>query len=175
MSVTSGHNDMTMAVRKKVKTLVEVNSSGAEAATMKRLSQMLAIRQKAASQSSNTEQMLIDVVRAGVPKAAYDRALLTTGISPDELAGFLHISPRTLRRYVSNQILPPEQSERMVALARLYTRGEEVFGSLERFKDWMSRPQLVSGEKSPTSLLDTSIGIGMITDELGRIEHGVFA
>ena len=66
-------------------------------------------------------------------------------------------------------------SERMVELASLYSRGEEVFESLERFREWMGRPQLAFGNVAPKTYLDTSIGIGMIMDELGRIEHGIFA
>jgi uncharacterized protein (DUF2384 family) len=31
------------------------------------------------------------------------------------------------------------------------------------------------GNKKPKQFLDTSLGIAMIMDELGRIEHGIFA
>lgn len=163
-----------MAAKKSGRVLVSA-SREAEVSSRKRLSYMLALRQKADDAGANMEQMLIDVVRSGITKGAYERIVTTTGIPSDELADMLHISPRTLRRYEPGQILPPEQSERMVEIARLYSRGEEVFGSLERFKEWMSRTQIAFGDKSPTTLLDTSIGIGMITDELGRIEYGIFA
>lgn len=174
MSVTLGHNGKLMAVKKSGKAQSAPIQADGESATMKRLSYLLALKQKAEDTGTNMEQMLIEVVRSGITKGAYERIVTTTGIPSDDLADMLHISPRTLRRYEGRQILPPEQSERIVEIARLYSRGEEVFGDLERFKEWMGRPQLVFGRKSPTSLLDTSIGIGMITDELGRIEHGIF-
>jgi putative toxin-antitoxin system antitoxin component (TIGR02293 family) len=123
----------------------------------------------------NSAQMLVDLVRAGVTRRAYDKMLAATGLSNTELADLIHISDRTLRRYKPDQTFSAEQSERMVELASLYSRGAEVFETLERFKEWISRPQIAFGNEAPKSYLDTSIGIGMIMDELGRIEHGIFA
>jgi putative toxin-antitoxin system antitoxin component (TIGR02293 family) len=54
-------------------------------------------------------------------------------------------------------------------------RGEEVFGEMNLFKEWMNRNLRALGNKKPKEFLDTSIGIHFIMDELGRIEHGVFA
>ena len=117
----------------------------------------------------------IALVRAGIRRSALDAMINVTGFSIPEFARLIHLSDRTLRRYTPHQHLPPEQSERMVALASLYSRGEEVFGSMERFKIWMGTSQIAFGDEQPKNFLDTIIGIGMITDELGRIEQGVFA
>ena len=92
-----------------------------------------------------------------------------------EMASIIHTSDRTLRRYTPQQKLSQEQSERMVEMARLYSRGEEVFGTMEQFRQWMDSVLLPFGNKKPKEFLDTSLGIAMIMDELGRIEHGIFA
>ena len=117
----------------------------------------------------------IALIREGLPKNALDNIVNIAGLSITEVAQIIHTSDRTLRRYTSKQKLDAEQSERVLELARLYSRGEEVFGNMELFKSWMSREVMVLGDKKPKTFLDTSLGIEMLMDELGRIEQGVFA
>lgn len=117
----------------------------------------------------------ITVIRGGVPKRALDNLMGITGITTGEIAGIIRTSDRTLRRYTSQQKLNPEQSERIIELARLYSRGEAVLGSLESFKQWMDSTIMALGNKKPKEFLDTSLGIKMLMNELGRIEQGIFA
>ena len=117
----------------------------------------------------------ISIIRAGIPKRAMTHLMEVADISLIEMASIIHTSDRTLRRYTENQKLSQEQSERMVEMARLYSRGEEVFGSMNDFKIWMDSILLPFGNKKPKEFLDTSLGIAMIMDELGRIQYGIFA
>ncbi len=117
----------------------------------------------------------INRIREGIPKAALDHLAAIIGFSGAEMAGIVHTSDRTLRRYSPDQKLTADQSERIVELAKLYARGAEVFDSLELFKTWMSTPIDALGAKRPNEFLDTSMGIDLLMDELGRIEHGIFA
>jgi uncharacterized protein (DUF2384 family) len=72
----------------------------------------------------------INVIRTGIPKQAMNHLMDVADISLAEMASIIHTSDRTLRRYSSQQKLSQDQSERMVEMARLYSRGEEVFGSM---------------------------------------------
>ena len=117
----------------------------------------------------------INCIREGVPKKALDNLIDITGISSTEMSGIIRTSDRTLRRYSPKQKLNAEQSERVIELAKIYSRGEEVFGTLDTFKEWMSSSVMALGNKKPKEFLDTSMGIEMLMDELGRIEHGIFA
>ena len=117
----------------------------------------------------------IDCIREGVPKKALDNLVDITGISATELPGIIHTSDRTLRRYSDKQKLNAVQSERVIEIAKLYSRGEEVFGDLSNFKDWMSTSIMALGNKKPKEFLDTSLGIDILMNELGRIEQGIFA
>ena len=121
------------------------------------------------------ENDFIDIIRTGIPKQAMTRLMDVAEISLNEMAAIIHTSDRTLRRYTPQQKLSQDQSERMIEMARLYTRGEEVFGTMELFREWMDTTLLPLGNKKPKTFLDTSLGIGMLMDELGRIEHGIFA
>ncbi len=116
----------------------------------------------------------ITVIKKGIEKRSLDRLMELTDISTDEMAQILHTTDRTLRRYNDNTLLNSEQSERIVELTRLYSYGEEVFGSLNAFKEWMNDPVLSLGNKKPKEFLDTSLGIEILMEELGRIEHGIF-
>ncbi|MGC4234315.1 MAG: DUF2384 domain-containing protein [Niabella sp.] len=117
----------------------------------------------------------ISYIREGIPKKALDHLAEVMALSDAELSAVLHVSDRTLRRYTSSQKLNPEQSERVLELARLYARGADVFEDMESFKLWMESPVGALGNKKPKSFLDTSMGIALLMEELGRIEHGIFA
>lgn len=117
----------------------------------------------------------INCIREGVPKKALDNLIEVTGINATTMAAIIRTSDRTLRRYLPKQKLNPEQSERVIELAKIYSRGEEVFGTLDAFREWMQSSVRALGDKRPQEFLDTSIGIELLMEELGRIEHGIFA
>ena len=50
-----------------------------------------------------------------------------------------------------------------------------VFGGSTGFNTWLDTESLALGRVKTKSLLDSSFGIGLLKDELGRIEHGVLA
>jgi len=118
---------------------------------------------------------MLTLSRQGLPKSGLMALAKKISLTLQEFANIMHISERTLQRYDDDAIIKVEYAEKAVELARLYTRGEEVFGSLDKFKTWMKTPVHVFKGEAPVSLLDTSIGFDMVFKELGRIEHGIFA
>jgi putative toxin-antitoxin system antitoxin component (TIGR02293 family) len=125
--------------------------------------------------SIKSESDFIGLIRSGIPRQAMTNLMNVADISLNEMAAIVHTSDRTLRRYGPEDKLPQDQSERIIEMARLYSRGEDVLGSIEYFRQWMDTVLLPFGNKKPKEFLDTSIGIGMIMNELGRIQHGIFA
>lgn len=121
------------------------------------------------------ESDLIPLIRKGLVKKNLDKLMDSTGLDLSAMASILHVSSRTLRRYKDDSILNPDISERLLEVARIYARGQEVFGDLDSFKSWVREPVPALGYKKPLEFLDTSIGIRLLQDELGRIEHGVFS
>lgn len=118
---------------------------------------------------------VIKLARQGFSKRILLALANKISLTIQELAYVLHISERTLQRYDDNEIIKTEYAEKAIELARLYARGEEVFGSMDKFKLWIKYPSLVFNGETPVSLLDTSAGFDMVFKELGRIEHGIFA
>lgn len=118
---------------------------------------------------------IINLARKGFSKGTLLALAKKISLNLQELANILHISERTLQRYDDDEIIKLEYAEKAVELARLYTRGEEVFGSIDKFKLWIKAPSLIFNGEAPITILDTSAGFDMVFRELGRIEHGIFA
>lgn len=126
------------------------------------------------SDSSGQERQL-RIIRGGLTRSSLDTLMQKTGLTIYELADILEVTDRTLRRYAPDEVMNRRLSERLLEIANLYSRGEEVFGSAAVFRQWMAAEVPALGHRTPKSFLDTSLGISMLMDELGRIEHGVFA
>ena len=129
----------------------------------------------AKSAKSSSDFDIINLARQGFPKKSLLALAKKISLNIQELASILHISERTLQRYEDDAIIKTEYAEKAVELARLYTRGEEVFGAMDKFKLWVKTPSLVFNGEAPVTILDTSAGFDMVFKELGRIEHGIFA
>jgi putative toxin-antitoxin system antitoxin component (TIGR02293 family) len=129
----------------------------------------------AKSSNSSSDFDVITLARQGFPKKALLALAKKISLNLQELANILHISERTLQRYEDEAIIKTEYAEKAVELARLYTRGEEVFSSMDKFKTWVKTPSHVFKGEAPVTILDTSAGFDMVFKELGRIEHGIFA
>ena len=119
---------------------------------------------------------MIAMVRDGI---TYDDFLMFFAAEPfndQEWANYLGISVRTLDRYRTGQkSFPAKQSERILEIKRLLSFGDMVFEDRDNFMDWMGMRNIPMGGVLPKDLLDTTIGINMVRDELGRIEHGILA
>ena len=96
---------------------------------------------------------IVKLARQGFPKRVLLALAKKISLNIQELANILHISERTLQRYDDDDIIKTEYAEKAVELARLYTRGEEVFGSMDKFKIWMKTPSLVFNGEAPVSIL----------------------
>lgn len=87
----------------------------------------------------------------------------------------LAIPLRTLTRRKAERRLRPEESDRLVRLARILAQAVDVLGSTEKASQWLQRPNRALGGETPLSLLDTDLGSRQVEEVLGRIEHGVYS
>ena len=67
-----------------------------------------------------------------------------------------------------------KESDRAYRLVGIAARAEDVLGSAEKAREWLTRPNRALGQVSPLSLLDTDEGARQVEAVLGRIEHGVW-
>lgn len=119
--------------------------------------------------------LLINKSRNGMAMYQIENLMKRYYLTLKEMAAVLNISERTLQRYEDKDVLSKDASERALHLQRLYERGADVFGTLDKFKGWMKASILIFNNEQPISFLDTIFGFELLEQELGRIEHGIFA
>ena len=115
------------------------------------------------------------LIRKGISSVAVGALAKALRVTQSELAVALGIPERTLIRRKKEGTLTSEESAKVVRLARVIGRAEEVFEDIDAALDWMKSGNAALSGATPLSLLDTDIGAESVTDMLGRIEHGVFA
>lgn len=119
---------------------------------------------------------LVMATRNGLPYKSFENAQSLMPFSSQEWAEMLHISNRSLVRLKSDEKrLSRTQSEKLIEVTLLFDYGVDVFGSTEKFTQWLSRTNIALGGIVPKSLLDTNQGIKAVETALSRIEHGVLA
>ncbi|MGH8194062.1 MAG: type II RES/Xre toxin-antitoxin system antitoxin [Woeseiaceae bacterium] len=116
----------------------------------------------------------IEVIRRGIPARAVESLQEKVKLSQVELARILGIPERTLARRKREGVLTAEESAKLLRLARVFGRADEVFEDADAALDWLRSSNASLAGKTPLGLLDTEIGSEAVLDILGRIEHGVF-
>ena len=112
----------------------------------------------------------------GVEISAVEDLSIVSAKNQKEIAQLIHITPKTLQNYQSSRKrLPTLQSELLLKLYALYSRGLQVFSHIDSFNKWLAKPAFGLYNKVPNDLLSTSTGINLVKDELIRIEYGEFA
>jgi putative toxin-antitoxin system antitoxin component (TIGR02293 family) len=117
----------------------------------------------------------VSLIRQGISSAAVEALTKTLRVTQSELASALGIPERTLARRKKEGTFNSDESAKLVRLARVVERAEDVFGDLNTALDWLKSVNAALLGATPLSMLDTDIGAENIMDTLGRIEHGVFA
>lgn len=118
---------------------------------------------------------LIELVRRGISKKTILKLTDLLGISLKDFAELLPVTERTIQRYSENRRFKREVSEHVILIAEVLIKGMEVFENKEGMNKWMKTPNRSISEMRPIDLLDTSFGIQLIMDVLGRLEHGVYS
>lgn len=124
---------------------------------------------------SSNYNMVISARKGLHTKIFYD-ILVLSGLEKIQLADIFHISLKTITRYTqSNKVLDMTTSEQALKIMALLKKGLEIFGDLEVLRNWLSKPQFGLGMQTPFQLMETSLGIDLISEELMRIEYGATA
>ena len=118
---------------------------------------------------------LMNLAREGLTAESIYSLIKTLEISVDEMVDLLPISRRTLERYAENQKLSSELSDRLIQIARVYSRALEVWEDRDLTLQWLKSPCKAFGGDTPISYLNISSGMTIVMDELGRIDYGVYS
>jgi putative toxin-antitoxin system antitoxin component (TIGR02293 family) len=117
---------------------------------------------------------LVRIVRRGLPVASVQRMLDTGRLTLAELDKVV-LPRKTLAHRRKAGTLTPEQSDRLLRVARVVALAEETFGDRDKAAAWLRRPTLPLAGERPLYLLDTNEGAREVETLLGRIAHGIAA
>jgi putative toxin-antitoxin system antitoxin component (TIGR02293 family) len=119
---------------------------------------------------------LISSVRKGITYPDFEKVYFFSAFTTSEWSAILHLTERSLQRYKQQKkSFDPLQSEKIIQIILLFKRGVSVFGTKEKFEIWLGTLNVALGSIKPKEVLDSAFGIEWLMDELGRIEHGIFA
>ncbi len=122
-----------------------------------------------------SEKNFLIGARKGIQKSMLLSIARETGLTLKELSSYLRISTRSIQEKEPSQFIAPGPSERALYIAKLFKSGSEIFGSMEKFHNWLNIENSVLGGEKPVSYLDTFSGIQLVMDELNAIENGFSA
>jgi putative toxin-antitoxin system antitoxin component (TIGR02293 family) len=114
-------------------------------------------------------------VKEGLSFAALERLRKAMDLPAHTIAAVLHIPLRTLQRRKGEVRLRPDESDRVVRLARLFGGAIQLFeGDAAAARAWLESPLAALGGSTPLDLAQTEPGAGEVEALIGRLEHGVF-
>jgi putative toxin-antitoxin system antitoxin component (TIGR02293 family) len=118
---------------------------------------------------------LVDKVEAGFPYDAFRRFMEQSLIPMFQLGDMVGMAVRTLSRREDQGWLTPDESEKLLRVARVFASAVGLFeGDREEARRWLSTPKRALGGRVPLETIRTEIGAREVEDLIMRIEHGVF-
>lgn len=120
---------------------------------------------------TDTTKMVLSAQR-GVPASIFDDVVALYGQLP-YISELIDLNLKTIKKYKAENInLSPLRGELMLKLVALYKKGSKIFGTRESFLSWIAKPAYGLGYLVPLDLMKTSDGIGLVEEELDRIQYG---
>jgi putative toxin-antitoxin system antitoxin component (TIGR02293 family) len=119
---------------------------------------------------------LLRLIARGLPFDSIERLQKNVGFDIDSLAALIQIPRRTLTRRRSEGRFAPEESDRLVAAARLLSKALDLFeGNAEAARGWLLAPQPVLAGASPLDIAKTETGAREVEILIDRLEQGIFS
>ena len=119
---------------------------------------------------------LLHSVEKGFAFRCYDRLARNVGLPTEQLLDLVDIPRRTLIRRKNEGRFSPNESDRLLRVARLFGKTLELFeGDRENALDWLSTAQTAMGGAIPLQIARSEMGAREVEAVLGRLEHGVFS
>lgn len=121
------------------------------------------------------DEAAIEAVKLGLPSRLVREMSQRLDLPLEALTRPLQLTGRTLHRRMQEGTLAQTESERLLALARVYFHAAGVLGDETKAQRWLkSSPPVLAG-KTPLECMETWLGIRQVETILGRIEGGVYS
>lgn len=117
----------------------------------------------------------MQIVKSGISKKYLEVFKKSASLDYDSLAEALSVTRSTLINKKGNEKFSDQISEKIIALADLYSFGYEVFEDQNKFNKWMTSPNQALGGSSPLEIIDNVYGREEVRNLIGRIAYGVYS
>lgn len=115
----------------------------------------------------------IQLLKAGLPTPMLDKAASLMGVNKKYFISL--IGRGTGNTYSKLGCLSPQQSERMLMIIDVLAQAEQYHGHRDIALQWLNNPCPLFNNDTPLTLLDTAIGIKLVSESLNRLSHGMTA
>jgi putative toxin-antitoxin system antitoxin component (TIGR02293 family) len=120
----------------------------------------------------STPNDLRQAIREGFPYPVVKELMSSSGLTLNELAESLDLSPRSLQRRRRSGRLARFESDRLYRLARIVALAQESIGDRESASRWLKRSNRALGGVAPLHAMDTELGARQVEAVLGRVAYG---
>jgi len=119
---------------------------------------------------------LVKMIEKGLPWSAFDHFVRSIGLRAEDIASLVGIPRRTLARRKAHGRLRPDESDRLLRLARVFSRALQLFdGDHDAATEWLTKRKIALGDAVPLEIAKTDIGAAEVDNLIGRLEHGIFS
>ena len=113
-------------------------------------------------------------LQRGLAYTAFERFQRNTGLSATAVGELIQLPARTLARRKEAGRLQPDESDRLMRVARVFGRALELFeGEPEPARHWLGSRQPLLGNLVPLELAGTDLGALEVEHLIGRLAHGI--
>lgn len=128
------------------------------------------------SAGAGRPRRLLARVQSGLPCEVVDTLVVNLGVAQKEIASVLNIPVTTLSRRKKSGCLLPDESDRVVRLARVGVLAQALMaGDVLAAQHWMSSPLPILADETPLQHCSTEVGAREVEQLIGRLRHGVFS
>lgn len=121
-----------------------------------------------------SEYLVVKTSREGVMRSAADEISDLVGLTDNEIAYVLGMTPRNLHRIQGEKRLGTDASERLLLLRNVLIHALDTFEGKESVvRHWLRTPITSLNDQSPLQMMDTVTGFGLVDNVLGRLDYGL--
>ena len=97
-----------------------------------------------------------------------------TRLNDDNISSLMQINIKTFRSKIkeTESIKSSLLSEHLITLLSLFKHGKEVFGTIDKFNEWLNKKNFIFNKKIPIEFLNTISGIKLVDDRLTGMQYG---
>jgi putative toxin-antitoxin system antitoxin component (TIGR02293 family) len=117
---------------------------------------------------------ILKTVEKGFPWKTFERLVENMGLPADQIASLIGIPRRTLARRKVEKRFQPDESDRLLRVARVFAKALQLF-SYRRSgaASWLTHLQRALG-RIPLELVRSEVGAREVENVIGAIQHGMF-